>query len=116
LSYDLDPYSPINERASNIKIYDAATDRWQPLDLSATYTLGGYNFDTEPNLINKVSALHVVQYTDQKGNAVEGTQVVVDYLKTRNANPVLNRINILAPLPAAKYGNYEIQPLQGVTP
>jgi len=116
LSYDLNPYNPVNERASNIKIYDKLSDSWKLLDLSATYTLGGYNYDSEPNLINKIPALNVVQYSDQNGSAVEGTQVVADYLKTHTANPVLNRINILAPLPAPLYGNYELQPLQGATP
>jgi len=116
LTYDLDPYAAYGSRATNIMIHDNETNIWAPLDLTETYTLGGYNFDSEPNLINKVPAKNVAQYIDADGNAVEGTQVVADYLKTRTANPVLNRINILAPLPAAKFGNYEIQPLQGATP
>jgi len=116
LTYDLDPYAAFGSRATNIMIHDYETNRWAPLDLTATYTLGGYNFDSEPNLINKIPAKNVKQYLDVEGNAVEGTQVVADYLKTRTANPVLNRINILAPLPAPKFGNYEIQPLQGATP
>lgn len=116
LTYDLDPYGVFGSRATNIMIHDYETDNWAPLDLLATYSLGGYNYDSEPNLINKIPSQNVIQYTDENGNAVEGTQVIVDYLKTRSANPVLNRINILSPLPAPKFGNYEIQPLQGATP
>lgn len=109
ITYDLDPYAAYPNRASNIMVNGA------PLDLTAIYTLGGYNYDEEANLINKIPAQNVIQYSDENGNAVEGTQVVADYLKTRTANPVLNRINLLAPLPAPRYGNYEIQPLHGAT-
>jgi len=116
LTFDLDPYAAHGSRASNIMIHDVETDVWAPLDLTASYSLGGYNFDSEANLINKIPAQNVVQYTHPDGNAVDGTQVVMDYLKTRTANPDLNRINILAPLPAPKFGNLEIQPLQGATP
>ena len=66
-------------------------------------------------LINKIPAKNVTQYKTD-GAAVDGAQVVVDYLKTRTANPVLNRIQLLAPLPSPKYNNPELQPLQGVSP
>lgn len=113
ITFDFDPYQLKGSRASNIMIHDYETDTWAPLDPDATYTLGGYNYDSEPDLINKVPAQNVVQYTDEEGNAVDGTQVVADYLKTRTANPELNRIRLLAPLPDPVYGNLEIQPLVG---
>ncbi len=113
LRYDLDPYASIGNRASNITIHDYETDTWEMLDLTKTYTLGGYNYNSEANLINKIPAQNVVQYTDENGEAVDGTQVVADYLKSNTANPVGNRIRLLAPLPAPVYGNPEIQPLKG---
>ena len=113
LRYDLDPYAVKGQRAKNIVVFNKATGRWEPLDLKASYTLGGYNYDSEPSLINKIPAKEVVQYTGADGKAVDGTQVVVDYLKDHVADPELNRIRILAPLPAPMYGTSEEQPWSG---
>lgn len=47
---------------------------------------------------------------------MDGTEVVVQYLESlpeRTADTQLNRIRLLAPLPAAKFGFPEVQPLRG---
>ncbi len=114
IKFDLYPHALKGERAQNIMVQDAETQMWAPLDLSVTYTLGGYNYASEPDLINKIPANNVQVYTDADGNPVEGTEVVAEYLKTNTANPELNRIHLMSPLPGPLYGNPEIQPLHGV--
>ena len=114
IRFDLYPHLPHGERVQNIMVQDAETQMWSPLDLSAIYTLGGYNYASEPNLINKIPAKNVQVYRDAAGFPVEGTEVVADYLKTSTANPELNRIRLMSPLPEPIYDNPEIQPLHGV--
>ncbi len=43
---DLDVWvqGPAEYRVRDVKIYDKATNTWQPLDLNATYGLAGYNY------------------------------------------------------------------------
>jgi hypothetical protein len=44
---------------------------------------------------------------------------VVRYLQSlpgRTTSPELNRIRLLKPLPAARFGNPEVQPLRGAIP
>ncbi|MBI3188430.1 MAG: hypothetical protein HYZ31_11280, partial [Gammaproteobacteria bacterium] len=59
---------------------------------------------------------------DVDGSPLDATEVVVNYLQSLNGpvNPVLNRITLKdkttglpTMLPAAKFGNQELQPLQG---
>lgn len=118
LRFDLDPYAAKGSRASNVEVYDRATGQFVGLDLSATYTLGGYNYASEPNLINKapvIAGTTPVVYTNKQGAPVDGTQVVVDYLANRPANPGTNRISLLKPLPPAVMAvNPEMQPIKGV--
>jgi sulfur-oxidizing protein SoxB len=115
ISFDLDPYATLGQRISNVRVLDSETGVMAPLDLAATYTLAGYNYDSEPNLINKAPAQNVVQVTDEKGKAIDATEVVAEYLKDHDADPDLNRIRLLSPLPAPVYGNPELQPLQGAS-
>jgi hypothetical protein len=47
---------------------------------------------------------------------MDGTEVVVQYLRAlpdQTADPVLNRITLLAPLPGSRFGFPEVQPLRG---
>ena len=49
---------------------------------------------------------------------MDGTEVVVKYLQSlpnMTADTQLNRIQLLLPLPAPKFGNPEVQPLRGHT-
>lgn len=113
VTMDIDPYLASGQRASNIKINGAALD---PL---ATYTYASYWYAGDPTLINVVPATDIVVLKDSDGSALDGTEVVVKYLQSlpnRTADTELDRIKLLKPLPAPKFGNREVQPLRGATP
>jgi len=108
LTYDLDPYAARGARAQNIQVNGV------PLDRAAIYTIASYNYASEPNLINKIPALNVVRVTDDFGNPIDGTEVVVRYLDLYGpVDPILHRVRLLAPLPEPLYGFPELQPLHG---
>ena len=116
LRYDLDPYAPAGQRAQNIMVNRWGTNLWEPLTLGAIYTHASYNFAREPYLINKIPAENIQVLLDATGNPLDATEVVAEYLKTHIANPELNRIRILQPLPPTRYRNPEVQPLWGCSP
>ena len=66
-----------------------------------------------PMLINKIPANNIQVILGPNGNPVDATEVVAEYLKTHIANPGLNRIRLLEPLPPYRYRNPEVQPLWG---
>ena len=112
---DIDPYRPAGQRASNITVQRAATGVWEPLDLSASYTFAGYWYAQLPQVVGGIpSTQPVTVVKGGNGQTLDGTQVVVNYLKTNIANPELGRVNLLFELPPPVYGNPEIQPLLGV--
>ena len=106
LRYDLDPYQTLGNRASNIEIYNRATGVWEPLDMNKTYTLAGYNYDSEPNRINKVPAKNVIQLKEADGSGLTVVNAVARYLQSSDANPQQNRITLMRPLP-------DLRPLLG---
>lgn len=113
---DIDPYRPSGQRASNIRVKRAATGTWEPLDLGETYSFAGYWYAQDPQVVGGVRTTEPVSVVKgTNGETLDGTQVVVNYLKTNTANPELGRVNPLFPLPSPVYGNPEIQPLLGVT-
>lgn len=116
LRYDLDPYAPYGQRAQNIMIQRWATGMWEPLNPAVVYTISSYNFAQEPLLINKVPAANIQVITAPDGTPFDATEVVAEYLKTHVANPELNRIRLLQPLPLPRYINPEVQPLWGTAP
>jgi 2',3'-cyclic-nucleotide 2'-phosphodiesterase (5'-nucleotidase family) len=116
LRYDLDPYATIGNRAQNIMIQRWGTGAWEPLNPTAIYTHASYNFAREPLLINKIPANNIQVIRGPDGNPIDATEVVAEYLKTHIANPELNRIRILRPLPPPRYRNPEVQPLWGCAP
>jgi len=116
LRYDLDPYAPAGQRAQNIMISRWGTSLWEPLNFGAIYTHASYNFAREPYLINKIPAENIRLVLDATGNPLDATEVVAEYLKTHIANPELNRIRLLRPLPQPRYRNPEVQPLWGCSP
>ena len=83
-------------------------------------TVAGYWYADDPTTINNCGACaggNVTPLVDATGNPLDTTEIVVNYLAAlpnRYANPVLNRIKLLKPLPAPVYGFPVIQPLQGV--
>ncbi len=112
VTLDFDAYQPKDQRASNIRVHG------KPLDLAAPYTYASYWYAGDPNLINVVPATDISLLKDADGKAMDGTEVVVQYLRSlpdQTADPVLNRIRLLAPLPAAKFGFPEVQPLRGAS-
>ena len=113
---DIDPYRPAGERISNVRVKRAATGVWEPLDLSANYTFAGYWYEQDPQVVGGIRTTEPVTVVKgPNGETLDGTQVVVNYLKSNVANPELGRVNLLFPLPPPVYGNPEIQPLLGVT-
>ncbi|HIC44917.1 MAG TPA: hypothetical protein EYO73_11775 [Sulfurimonas sp.] len=90
---------------------DKETNTYLPLEMDKIYTLASYNYDEEPNLINKIEANNIKRLKNDKGEDIDATEVVEDYLKEHNAAPELNRITLDNILPKAKYGNKEVQPL-----
>lgn len=111
LKYDLTPNAKKGQRASNITILDKESGEYLPLELDKTYVVAGYNYDEEPNRINKITCSSASHVLDAKGEKIDAIEAIEDYLKVQNANPELNRINIIAPLNKPNYKNREIQPL-----
>ena len=110
VTLDFDPYKPNGQRAGNTRV------NGKPLDLTAPYTYASYWYAGDPNLINVVPATDISLLKDTDGNAMDGTEVVVQYLRSlpdQTADPVLNRIKLLAPLPGSSHGFPEVQPLRG---
>ena len=112
LHYDLNPNAAKAQRASNITVLDAKTQTYLPLQMDKTYTVASYNYKEEPELINKLKAANVHTLNSDKGEALDATEVIEAYLKAHDANPELNRIKLLEPLPSPAYINKEIQPLR----
>ncbi|MBI3545842.1 MAG: CHRD domain-containing protein [Gammaproteobacteria bacterium] len=83
-------------------------------------TVAGYWYADDPGTINNCGACAagvITPLVDASGNALDTTEIVVNYLASlpnNYANPVLNRIKLLKPLPTSPYGFPVIQPLQGV--
>lgn len=116
VKYDLDAYKPMGSRTSNIRVRRHGEFVYQPLDLTANYTVAGYYYQQLPNAVGGFTAApgSINVHTGPGGEILDGTDVVIDYLKTHDANPALNRVNLLYPLPPPAFGNPEIQPLKGV--
>ncbi len=123
VTMNLDPYGATGARASSILVNGA------PLSLTANYTYASYWYANDPCLINVVAIpgctatggvpSNITILKDDDGSALDGAEVVVKYLEAlpgNLANPMLNRITLVNPLPAAKFGNKEVQPLRGATP
>ncbi len=82
-------------------------------------SVAGYWYADDPGTINNCGACTagvITPLVDSSGNAIDTTEIVVNYLATlpnNYANPSLHRITILKPLPSPLYGFNVIQPLQG---
>lgn len=111
VTMNIDPSAPNGSRASGIVVNGT------PLDPAADYTYASYWYPADPTLINVAPATNITVLKDANGDPMDGTEVVVQYLQSlpnMTANTQLNRIKLLNPLPAPKYGNPEVQPLGGV--
>jgi len=126
VSFDLDPYLTIGNRASNVKVGG------QDLDPAASYSYASYWYDSDPDLINRVPATDIeIAVRDANGKALfvpvadrgvypamDGTEIVWQYLRDNLGGTLGNlethRVNLLRPLPVPVFGNYEVQALRGV--
>jgi 2',3'-cyclic-nucleotide 2'-phosphodiesterase (5'-nucleotidase family) len=116
VTLDFDAYGAPGSRASNIRVQRQGSDSWEPLDVKASYSYASYYFSGDPKLINVVPAADISVLKDEHGSVLDGVEVVVRYLQSlpgRTANPGLNRIRLVKPLPKPRFGNPEIQPLAG---
>lgn len=110
VTMDLDPYQAAGARASNIQVHG------QALDPAGDYRYASYWYANDPGLINVLPASNIQVLSDENGAPLDGTEVVVRYLQSlpgMTADPELNRIKLLHPLPAPRFGNPEVQPLRG---
>lgn len=99
----------------NAQVFNKATAQWEPLDVTKSYSYAGYWYDQAPKKVGAlVSSNPVTAVKGAAGETLDGTEVIVNYLKTHTANPGESRIRLLNPLPAPVYGSPEIQPLNGV--
>lgn len=111
VTYDVDPYNEFGLRASNIRIDG------EDMDPAKYYTAGGYWYLDDPGKINRSRSLEIKVLKAPDGGIVDATEVVAYYLRTlpdHTADPELNRITLLKPLPGPIGPNREIQPLAGV--
>lgn len=123
VTMSIDPYAANGARASNIVINGA------PLVTTNDYSYASYWYAADPCLINVIAIpgctatggvpSNITILKDANGDPLDAAEVVVNYLQTlpgQTANPTLNRITLVNPLPGPKFGNYEVQPLRGATP
>ena len=116
VTMNLHPFAEKGARASSVMIFNKKKNVWEALDPNADYTYASYHYTRDPNLINVLPATNIEVVKDEKGNPLDGVEVVVRYLQSlpgKTANPELNRIKLLVPLPPARNGSPEIQPWRG---
>ena len=111
LHYELNPKERKGNRTSNITVLDKTTQTYLPLKMDKLYTVASFNNDEEPELINGVKAKNINRIRDERGKAMDVTEIVEAYLKESDAAPQLNRIHLLNPLLPSRFKNQEIQPL-----
>ncbi len=134
------PYPLAAGRAFNIKVNgaDLALKNADATETAPatnkTYSYASYWYAADPCKLNIIDVpgctvdsttgapSNVSILKDRDGKSLDGTEVLVKYLESLNgpANPVLNRITLKDKitglailLPAAKFGNPEMQPLRG---
>jgi 2',3'-cyclic-nucleotide 2'-phosphodiesterase (5'-nucleotidase family) len=111
LTYDLDPQNEVGFRVSNLKV------NGDPIDLEKYYTVGGYWYVDNPNMINRQKAIELKVLKDEDRGVLDATSIVAHYLMMLPDHTVdtsSNRIRLVNPLPKPIGPNKEIQPLAGV--
>ncbi|PHR54399.1 MAG: hypothetical protein COA44_13370 [Arcobacter sp.] len=110
ITYDLDPTKTYGNRITRLKVNGEMVDR------EKMYSIGGYWYMDDPGLINRMKALKIKVLKTRRGGIVDAPEVVAHYLQTlpnHTVDPMLNRVNMLKPLPMRIGLNKEIQPLKG---
>ncbi len=143
VTMDLDPYQSLTGaapypldagRAFNIKVNGTDLAFQNAEGVKKSYSYASYWYAIDPCKLNTIDVpsctvdsttgapSNVTILKDSDGKSLDGTEVLVKYLESLNgpANPVLNRITLKDKitglailLPAAKFGNPEMQPLRG---
>ena len=111
ITYDLDPMNEFGLRVSNLRVHG------EPIDLQKMYTVAGYWYVDNPNMINRHKALEIKVLKDQDGGVMDATDVVAFHLLTLPDHTVdvgADRVRLLRPLPKPVGPNPEIQPWRGV--
>jgi len=111
LTYDFDPSNEFGLRVSNLRVHG------EPIDIEKMYTVAGYWYVDNPNMINRHKALEIHVLKDQDDGVLDATDIVAYYLLTLPDHTVdvkANRIHLLKPLPGPLGANREIQPWHGV--
>lgn len=112
LTYDLDPNKDFGNRVTNIRVGNDA------IDMEKLYSVGGYWYVDNPNMINRHKAWEINVLKDKDGGILDGTDIVAYYLQMlpdHTVNPELNRVRLLNPLPKPVVPQCnEIQPLRGI--
>lgn len=106
-------------RVRNIQIQNKDGNYAPWVATGKSYTYCSYFYDNDPNLINRVTipnpaTISVIK--DDAGNAMDGVEIVVEYLKElpgMTADPLLNRTTLMEPMPAFTTTNKEVQPWGG---
>ncbi len=130
VTMDVDPYASydvatrVGGRVSNIRVNGQliSTDPNAP----SFHTYASYWYAADPCHINVVPIpnctptggvpSNVTVLKDDNGDPMDATEVVVKYLEmqpNKTVTPMLNRINLLSPLPPYRFGFPEMQPLRG---
>ena len=130
------PFALSNGRAFNI-VVNGAPLAFKQADgvTNQTYTYASYWYAADPCKLNTIDVPNCVNNAgvpsnitivkDVDGRTLDGTEVVVNYLSSIGgvANPALNRTTLKnkttglpTTLPAARFGNGEVQPLRGAQP
>ena len=134
------PFALSNGRAFNIMVNGAPlalrrTNAVTGVITNQTYTYASYWYSADPCKLNTIDVpgctfdtvtrvpSNITVLKEADGSPMDGTEVVVNYLESLGfapANPVLNRTTLKnkatglpTALPAAKFGNSEVQPLRG---
>lgn len=119
VAMDFDAYGGRGARASNIRVLRHGSSVPAPLQVDANYTYASYFYVRDPFLINVVPATNIEVLRDERGRPLDGAEVVVRYLQSlpgKTVAPEMNRIRLVKSLPKPRYGNPEMQPLQGSAP
>lgn len=116
LQFSLDPYQPAGKRIMDIRAQESAGEPWRAFDPQQSYRYASFYFRHEPEKINGLDAKRIQIVVDENNDPIDATEVVARHLADlphQTAEPDLNRITLLRPLPKPRYDNPEIQPLGG---
>ncbi len=111
LQYELDPQNAFGLRASNLRV------NGEPIDLQKMYSVAGYWYVDNPDMINRHRALDIKVLKNEDGGPLDATDIVAYYLQSlpdhaTDAGP--GRVRLLRPLPRPTGPNREVQPWRGV--